>query len=436
MSSTQERPTYISKIHVEKLFGQFDHHLEFQSQSKNAPNLMILYGENGTGKTTLLWMLYHLLNKENGRGHRSYLVKQQFRSFSVEFNEGTKLSAERDKGDIGSFTLSVAKKGRQIASFRYEMDREGDVPNLKSNDKHTVFSTFLPNFQFGFLPHDRMRTLEAEGSTKTTTKDSDPDKSSLSFSVSRALAVAREHAIKSSNEGQFTVNAIYTSLLERIATAPRSRSSSVAAKRKSLLERIHSQSILMKEFSEFGLIPFFKGKDLEAAIEKLPGPRLVIAEQVLEPWLRGNEARLEALNPLRIAFKTFVDTLNSLYLYKKVSIHLQSGLEIVAQNDHRLAPDVLSSGEKQLLILFCEVIAALKPDTILFIDEPELSLNVTWQEGLINALLQCASGSNVQFVIATHSIELLTRHRDNVVRLSTEIVGSATEPVREGGARG
>jgi ABC-type uncharacterized transport system ATPase subunit len=85
-------------------------------------------------------------------------------------------------------------------------------------------------------------------------------------------------------------------------------------------------------------------------------------------------------------------------------VHLEKGLQISTQVGETLEPDQLSSGEQELLILFCEVISALKPDTILFIDEPELSLNISWQKNLLDALLKCSSGSNVQFLIATHAM--------------------------------
>jgi predicted ATPase len=114
--------------------------------------------------------------------------------------------------------------------------------------------------------------------------------------------------------------------------------------------------------------------------------------------------------------------MNSLFLNKQIALHLERGLSISTSKGEPLLPEQLSSGEQELLILFCEVISALMPDTILFIDEPELSLNVAWQRKLLSSLLKCASGSTVQFVIATHSIEILAQYRANVARLSNKVV--------------
>ncbi len=47
----------------------------------------------------------------------------------------------------------------------------------------------------------------------------------------------------------------------------------------------------------------------------------------------------------------------------------------------------------------------------------EISLNIKWQRKLVDSLLSLAEDSDVQFVMATHLVELLTRHKESVVRL-------------------
>ena len=51
------------------------------------------------------------------------------------------------------------------------------------------------------------------------------------------------------------------------------------------------------------------------------------------------------------------------------------------------------------------------------IDEPEISLNVKWQRELIQSLLEITEGANVQFIFASHSIELISQHLNRVVKL-------------------
>lgn len=65
----------------------------------------------------------------------------------------------------------------------------------------------------------------------------------------------------------------------------------------------------------------------------------------------------------------------------------------------------LSSGEKQLLRLLLEVLAA--GENTVLIDEPELSLHVDWQQVLVKSM-QLINPS-CQLILATHSPEVMRR---------------------------
>lgn len=438
---SEEDKRYIRRIVVEGLFGQFDHDLGFGDRKPDNPSLLILYGENGTGKTTLLWLIFHLLNKQTRSGHRTYLAKHQFKKISVTFSDGIEVSAERSLPDKGSFVMTVLQDGAKLSSFSYEVDKEGTVPaKVTDEERHSQFVAALPAFNFGFLPHDRSTRIDESRRRPTRTHRvvlGEAEQTPIQYSISHAIGTARRQAVTASNQGQLTVNAIYTELVGQIALLPPTPpESDIEEGRYKLLSRLEEQARITKEYSQFGLISELQVEGLLDILRKMPPDRFRIVDKVLDPFLRGNEARLKALNPLHIALRTTVETLNSLYLNKRVTIHLEGGITI-SNVIGPLLPEQLSSGEQELLILFCEVISALRSDTILFIDEPELSLNVSWQRTLLESLLKCASGSAVQFVIATHSIEMLAHHRANVARLSNQASGdvpTAATPV--GQARG
>jgi len=117
---------------------------------------------------------------------------------------------------------------------------------------------------------------------------------------------------------------------------------------------------------------------------------------------------------------TFVENINQQFFHdKKIQLHVQDGLKIIATDSSQaLDPKKLSSGEKQLLLLFCNTLMARDQATIFIIDEQEISLNIKWQRQLIRTLLNLTKNSQVQFLFATHSIELLTQYRQHVVKLS------------------
>lgn len=80
----------------------------------------------------------------------------------------------------------------------------------------------------------------------------------------------------------------------------------------------------------------------------------------------------------------------------------------------------LSSGEKQLLIQFMEVILQEGRSLIFIADEPELSLHISWQEKLLRALRNL--NENAQLIVATHSPDIVAEYSENVIDMENVIV--------------
>lgn len=66
-----------------------------------------------------------------------------------------------------------------------------------------------------------------------------------------------------------------------------------------------------------------------------------------------------------------------------------------------LDPYRLSSGEKQILAILLTVLIEDRRNYVLFMDEPEVSLHVEWQQQLIDLILEL--NPNVQIILTTHS---------------------------------
>lgn len=61
----------------------------------------------------------------------------------------------------------------------------------------------------------------------------------------------------------------------------------------------------------------------------------------------------------------------------------------------------LSSGEKQLLIILLTVLLERGQEYVLMLDEPEISMHISWQYKLIDMILEL--NPNVQIILTTHS---------------------------------
>ena len=71
------------------------------------------------------------------------------------------------------------------------------------------------------------------------------------------------------------------------------------------------------------------------------------------------------------------------------------------QYDEPLQPYLLSSGEKQMLIILLTVLTEDRQPYVLFMDEPEASLHFEWQKRLIGMIRDL--NPNAQIILTTHS---------------------------------
>ncbi len=115
----------------------------------------------------------------------------------------------------------------------------------------------------------------------------------------------------------------------------------------------------------------------------------------------------------------FIERLSSL-LGRGRQLYVRKGRIYVAsgradQPDARM--DELPSGEKQILLMVGELIRRMRPGMACLIDEPEASLHSALQHALIFQLRKCALESDIQFILATHSLEIVQALPTSVVFL-------------------
>lgn len=81
-------------------------------------------------------------------------------------------------------------------------------------------------------------------------------------------------------------------------------------------------------------------------------------------------------------------------------------------HDEKLSLGQLSSGEKQEIILFYELIFESEKNIHLLIDETEISLHIEWQLKFMDDLLRIAKYKNFKVTVATHSPQIINNHWD------------------------
>ncbi|MBB1401688.1 AAA family ATPase [Pseudoalteromonas sp. SG45-1] len=131
-------------------------------------------------------------------------------------------------------------------------------------------------------------------------------------------------------------------------------------------------------------------------------------DSIIEDWNILVEKRKEIFKPK----ETFLSIVNDLMQRKVFSIDERNELKITTQSGKDLPLKLLSSGEKQLLIVLGEALLQQNEACVYIADEPELSLHVKWQESLVDNLLNL--NPKAQIIFATHSPDVVSRFGDRV----------------------
>lgn len=115
----------------------------------------------------------------------------------------------------------------------------------------------------------------------------------------------------------------------------------------------------------------------------------------------------------------FLDMVDSLFSETGKRIDRQSNELRFIQYGEPLSPYLLSSGEKQMLLILLTVLTEDKQPYVLFMDEPEASLHFEWQKGLISMVREL--NPNAQVLLTTHSPALIMEGWEDCVTEVSEI---------------
>lgn len=115
----------------------------------------------------------------------------------------------------------------------------------------------------------------------------------------------------------------------------------------------------------------------------------------------------------------FTKIINEHLMFKEIRISRENGFEITdTEHEKNVIPlKKLSSGEKQEVVLFYNLIFETQRDLLLLIDEPEISLHIAWQKNFLNDLLEVVKTRNIKVIVATHSPQIINNHWDIQVDL-------------------
>lgn len=121
--------------------------------------------------------------------------------------------------------------------------------------------------------------------------------------------------------------------------------------------------------------------------------------------------------------QTFCDIIDrSQFAHKNMQIDKRYGFRFVADNeDHTvLSVERLSSGEQHILIMTFELLFLASDDSLVLIDEPEMSFHMLWQVDYLKNLRTITSLQKLQCIVCTHSPQIFNMDWNLTIDLYTQ----------------
>ncbi|MBO7280219.1 MAG: ATP-binding protein [Bacteroidaceae bacterium] len=126
-----------------------------------------------------------------------------------------------------------------------------------------------------------------------------------------------------------------------------------------------------------------------------------VGNRIISLLTSGNPDDQRLATELTKPKKMFQDLIDDLFAPTGKTIVRDSNEIFFNQYGEQLSPYILSSGEKQLLVIMLTALVMECRPGVLFMDEPEISLHIEWQQRLITLIRTL--NPNVQIILCTHS---------------------------------
>lgn len=402
----------IEQFQVRNLFGAFERVIPFQThgEEEQALSLVLLHGPNGSGKTTSLRMIDGFMRLEF-----DVFREVPFGQSTLRFNSGDEISVSQD--DLGQ-PLQVRFGDCEAV---LHPDHPGALEPSGVREVHQFREAFLVATQkisFEYIHTWRLTPPEDEidpellpvyrSDRRRDARRRRRRSPSLAERVARFIADAQVNYRRffRSNEPDF-LSAIIEQL--KAGTQPDTTPEQLILR----LTQIRSQEDAHERLGvERTHWDFKLARSYLEQMQNLTGVEglsvMTAATEVLESRAREQELVAERL-------LTFERTINSYFRDKKIHVEPRKGFVISRHSDEQLSEESLSSGEYHLLYLMVSALTTQRRGTVLAIDEPELSMHMSWQRRLIDSLLECASNASPQLLLATHSPDIVGGYRDYLV---------------------
>ena len=441
------------RVEFTKLFGYFDYSIDFHD------TVTILHGLNGCGKTTMLQTINAVFNKE-----MDTIKSIDLQSVSLFFSTGAILKIDRKK----IYLDSEKEKATGITYLAYSIIENGKESVFDSFENTDEYQDIIKRFLKGFRPfpflerinestwYDRRRgtklnmeeVISEYGAaifrrySREYIEDDIPQPvQDILSSMDVRLIAADRLTVAKRVEPQYgednikierRVNLIAKDLSQKIRDTIQQYAQLSQAKDRTFplraikqnspltVDEIKSKMVELeskrREFIDTGIL---EEEQDDIGIHDLVDAITESNRQNLSLYAIDTEEKLNALSSLSSSINLFRNIIDKNFNNKRIVFNKDYGFRFVTTySNSTILPQSLSSGEQHELVMFYDLIFNASENTLILIDEPELSLHIKWQLDYVDELLQIISATKFSAVLATHSPQIIHDKWDLTVSLS------------------
>ncbi|ACK64717.1 AAA ATPase [Rippkaea orientalis PCC 8801] len=442
----------VKKITVNKLFGIFDHEISLNMSDR----ITILHGKNGVGKTTVLRLINGFFNSKY-----SELRSIPFEKLTIFFDNDTHLVIFPTKKEDTirkniNFSLLENATNKKLKFFEYEskakyLGSERNfpismidelIPNLERihprrwlylpsgellnlDDIVERFSEYLPPLKelqsnqpewldniknsicVRFIESQRLLNIADDISSSKLRRLELQQKLKLPSVVSYAEDLAENIQNKLAEYGKLS-QLLDRTFPSRVFQQP----SSIQLTDDELKSKLNELENKRNSLINAGLLS--KDKDPNFQVEDNIDDS---TRKLLSVYVEDIENKLNIFTEIAQKNEVFKRIINQKFSYKQINIDQEKGFIFTTEKGENLSPTDLSSGEQHELVMLYELLFKVKPNSLILIDEPELSLHVEWKIQFLKDLQEITKLTNIDIIIATHSPSLINDRWDLTVEL-------------------
>ena len=435
----------LQRVEVDGLFGVYDHRIDL----KLTDHITLLHGQNGVGKTTVLQMINALL-----QGDIAYFSRVPFTRFFLVFQGGSNLELmpnnTNSKNNTATLTLTTESGNRKsenveippsaefLAKRTGFLEPHGGTENAWIDIRDGEVLTEMEIFsRYGgqrneyphqekipwldeFLRHANVHLIKADrlvrtpsGATPEGSFDPRYRYRDYSYPILLSSVVECSRDLKNQLDLKMAAygrqaQALDQSFPQRLIAIPDEPAV------QEILTRMIALSDKTESYKRTGILD-------EAAAHPFDIDSLRDLDdtqaRVMALYVQDTEHKLSVLDDLASRTRHLLDNVNRKFRHKKIHLDREEGLVAQGKKDQSIPLRSLSSGEQHELVLYYELLFKTRPNTVVLIDEPEISLHVAWQKNFLSDLMEIVRISGFDAVVATHSPYIVGDRDDLMVGL-------------------